>query len=252
MASRRRPMVRVGVAGWSIPAACRDAFGTGTSVLARYATRFDMVEINSSFYRPHQRKTYERWAQSVPRDFRFAVKLPQLISHELGLRRAREPVGRFVDECTGLGRKLGVVLVQLPASLPFERRVAMRFFTLLRTALPAHAEIVCEPRHRSWWTDSAGDVLAAHAVGRVGADPSPAGAPAEPTATGRCRYWRLHGSPRMYYSDYDPASLKAFCHRIATATQPSWVVFDNTAAGHAVPNALDFQRLIKAPGSRTS
>ncbi|WP_155518861.1 DUF72 domain-containing protein, partial [Xanthomonas euvesicatoria] len=71
--------VRCGCAGWSIPAADRAQFGEGASVLQRYATRFDAVEINSSFYRPHRASTYARWADSVPEDFRFSVKLPRSI-----------------------------------------------------------------------------------------------------------------------------------------------------------------------------
>ena len=55
-------------------------FGPGDSALARYATRFDAVEVDSSFHRPHRRATWERWAATVPAGFRFSVKLPRTIS----------------------------------------------------------------------------------------------------------------------------------------------------------------------------
>ena len=91
-AARRREGARmrkvvVGCAGWSIPGRYRDLFADGDSGLAWYASRFPIVEINSSFYRPHQHATYARWAGSVPRGFRFSVKMPRLIS-QVPLRTA--------------------------------------------------------------------------------------------------------------------------------------------------------------------
>ena len=81
------PAIFVGTAGWSIPKADQEAFAPGGSHLVRYASRFDGVEINSSFYRPHRVVTYQRWADDVPDRFRFAVKMPKAITHE----------GRLVD-----------------------------------------------------------------------------------------------------------------------------------------------------------
>ena len=72
--------LRVGCAGWSV-ASGRTEFGAGESVLERYATRFDTVEINSSFYRPHRRSTYQKWASLTPDGFRFSVKVPKAITH---------------------------------------------------------------------------------------------------------------------------------------------------------------------------
>jgi len=72
--------IRIGCAGWSIPSRHAPLFGDGDSHLARYATRFDVAEINSTFYRPHQPRTFERWAASVPASFRFSVKLPRAIT----------------------------------------------------------------------------------------------------------------------------------------------------------------------------
>src|SRR5476651_1777851 len=105
---------RIGTAGWSIPAQYKDEFpGAGTH-LERYGARLKAVEINSSFYRSHQRKTYERWATSVPEDFRFAVKLPRSITQNQRLKDCDDLLTRFVEGSAGLGAKLGVMLVQLP------------------------------------------------------------------------------------------------------------------------------------------
>ena len=74
--------VRIGTAGWAISSRYANQFrGWGTH-LRRYSLAFNCTEINSSFYRPHMRKTYERWAASTPRNFRFSVKLPKLITQE--------------------------------------------------------------------------------------------------------------------------------------------------------------------------
>lgn len=239
--------IRVGTAGWSIPRAYADAFGEGTSTLARYATRFNAVEINTSFYRPHQAKTYMRWADAVPADFRFSVKLPQTISHELGLRGAGPVLDRFLDEAAGLGRKLGGLLLQLPPSLVFDARTAATFFRLLRrrTALP----LACEPRHASWFTPAAAALLERYAVGRAAADPARLPAAAIPAADPAWPYFRWHGSPRMYYSGYTEPALQALADEVrawARSRQRPWVIFDNTAHGLAAHDALRLQELLAA------
>ena len=245
------PHLFIGCAGWSIPSASRHLFGEGDSMLARYATRFNAVEINSSFYRPHQQATYRRWAQSVPSGFRFSVKLPRAITHDARLRGIGRELDRFIDEVEGLGRKLALVLVQLPPSLTFEPRVASTFFAMLRKRLDAG--IACEARHASWFMPKAQALLERHVVARVAADPA---MPVEEARVHggdpRWRYWRWHGSPRMYYSAYDEASLRALAddvHQGGTRSR-RWIVFDNTAHGHAIPNAARLQELLEAPARK--
>ena len=82
--------VRIGTAGWSIPKEHSAPFPVQGSHLERYGAVFNAVEINSPFYRPHRTATYERWAASVPEDFRFAVKIPKAITHECRLKDAGE------------------------------------------------------------------------------------------------------------------------------------------------------------------
>src|SRR5665213_494195 len=115
-------MVFIGTAGWSIPTKYAAAFPNTGSHLDRYGTRLKAVEINSSFYRPHQRTTYERWAASVPADFRFSVKLPRSITPNQRLTDCDDLLARFVEESAGLGAKLGVILVQLPPSLAYDTK----------------------------------------------------------------------------------------------------------------------------------
>ena len=94
------------------------------SHLERYGAILNAVEINSSFYRPHRTATYERWAASVPEDFRFAVKVPKAITHERRLKDVGDLLDRFLSEVSGLGPKLGPLLVQLPPSLSFQAGIA--------------------------------------------------------------------------------------------------------------------------------
>lgn len=240
MASRR---IRIGCAGWSIPSAHSGDFGAGASQLERYATRFDLVEINSSFYRPHRESTYRRWAASVPRDFRFAVKAPRSITHEHRLHDAGDLLDRFCGEAAGLGAKFGVLLVQLPPSLAFDARVAATFFAMLRRRLDV--PVACEPRHRSWFMPLVDALLERHHITRVAADPvrcEGAGSPAGDTSK---RYWRWHGSPRIYYSAYTPARLSRLADALRIpALGPDWIIFDNTAQGHAIPDALRLRSIL--------
>src|SRR3978361_949297 len=117
-------MAFIGTAGWSISAQYAHDFSDGGTHLGRYGARLNAVEINSSFYRPHQRKTYERWAAGVPEDFRFSVKLPRSITQEHRLQNYGALLSRFLEESAGLGVKLGVILVQLPPTLVYDAGVA--------------------------------------------------------------------------------------------------------------------------------
>ncbi|HEV7659940.1 MAG TPA: DUF72 domain-containing protein [Allosphingosinicella sp.] len=233
--------VRVGTAGWALPAPVRDAFPAAASNLARYAGRLDAVEINSCFHRPHRRATYERWAASVPEDFRFAVKLPKAITHGLKLRDCEAEIARFAEETGGLGIKRGPVLVQLPPSLAFDPALAIAFFTGLDATLGG--PIVCEPRHPSWFEAQADALLAARRIARVAADPAPVLAADAPGGWRGLAYFRLHGSPSIYRSGYEPAARAEWARRIrplAEAGTLVWAIFDNTAGGRATPDALAF------------
>src|SRR4051812_1797985 len=141
----------VGTAGWSIPAAQADRFPGEGSHLQRYSQRLPAVEINSSFYRPHRASTYERWAASVPTDFRFAVKIPKEVTHTRRLANTAEPLARFLEEVRLLGPKLGPLLIQLPPSLLFREDLAVDFLRHLRNSFAG--DLACEPRHPSWFTD---------------------------------------------------------------------------------------------------
>jgi uncharacterized protein YecE (DUF72 family) len=234
--------VYIGSAGWNIPRLHRDRFATDGSQLQRYASRLNAAEINTSFYRPHAAAVYQRWAASVPPAFRFAVKIPKLITHQRVLIRAREPLTRLLGEVAGLGQTLGPLLVQLPPSLAFEVRRAGRFFTLLRSLHPG--PVVCEPRHLSWTCAAADRIFAANAIARVAADPPRAAGLETPGGWRGLVYYRWHGSPRPYFSPYAPETLDRLAADVATANVDTWCIFDNTGSGAAAANALDLTALL--------
>jgi uncharacterized protein YecE (DUF72 family) len=239
--------VRIGTAGWSIPKEHAAPFPAAGSHLERYGAILNAVEINSSFYRPHRTATYERWATSVPDNFRFAVKVPKAITHERRLKDASDLLDRFVSEVSGLGHKLGPLLVQLPPSLSFQAGIADQFLSELRDRIKGG--IACEPRHASWFTPEVEALLDGLRIARIAADPAPAAGADEPGGWRGLAYYRLHGSPRMYYSTYSPEYLAAIAEvlaRDAAAAVETWCIFDNTAAFAATGDALTTRRLVQA------
>lgn len=239
--------VRIGLAGWSeaigrhrksFPASAR--FEPGASALANYATAFDFVEINASFYRQFRPATYAKWAGDVPDNFRFAVKMHRLITHYTRLRNTAllEP---FFESAAGLGDKLAVILVQLPPALSFDSSLAAAFFHALRARYSG--SVVCEPRHDSWSGPDALTLLADHRVGLVRVEiPEPE---SEQGPDDVPVYVRLHGSPRRYYSSYSDPQLDQLAGFLRlNMKRQCFVVFDNTASGAGVRNALHLRRIL--------
>lgn len=247
--------LRIGTAGWALPpdAPPADRLARRDSRLSRYARRLPATEINTTFHRHHRRATFERWAREVPAGFRFSVKVPRTITHDarLDVAAATPILERFLDEASGLGDRLGVLLVQLPPSLGFDDEVAGRFFDALRRRWDG--EVACEPRHASWFEPSAAAMLVAHRIARVAADPASVPAAAEPAGWPGLVYVRLHGSPRTYYSSYEDAFLDTLASRLtshaAGGAASVWCVFDNTAAGAAFGNAIDLGTRLDVGGA---
>jgi uncharacterized protein YecE (DUF72 family) len=234
----------VGTAGWSIPAVHSSDFPSEGSHLERYASRLGAVEINSSFSRSHRRATYAKWAGTVGPTFRFSVKVPKAITHDNGLVGTDELLKNFAEEISGLGNKLDVVLVQLPPKLVFDADSARTFFDQAHKILPA--AIAVEPRHPSWFNRDTNAFLEKVRVARVAAHPVLHGN-GEPGGWDGLTYYRLHGAPKTYYSNYDEEALYRIAERLNQAPPvTSWCIFDNTAAGAATGNALSITGALKA------
>ena len=167
----------------------------------------------------------------MPAHFRFAAKIPREITHDARLRNIGPLFDVFMDEVSALEGKLGPLLCQLPPSLSFDAAEAEEAFSAMRRIFIG--TLVLEPRHKSWASAPARVLLQKYAIGRVLADP----APVWPMSDFREMpgYVRLHGTPKIYYSSYSDAEIRSVAERLGAE---SWCVFDNTASGAAIKNAL--------------
>jgi uncharacterized protein YecE (DUF72 family) len=233
-------LVFVGTAGWSLPRAEQARFPAGGTHLERYAHLLRGTEINASFYRPLRPALYARWAAAVPERFRFSVKVPKSVTHEHRLLDCEEPLAAFLDEVAALDDKLGPLLVQLPPSLEYDASLAGAFFEVLRALYDG--PVALEPRHATWFSMDASAQMAGYAIARVAADPARVPEAAVPGGSPALAYFRLHGSPRVYWSRYDDTWLTALAGQVVEAMRSAaevWCIFDNTASGAAMPNALE-------------
>src|SRR6185369_16734307 len=118
----------------------------------------------------------------------------------------------FLADLAPLGTRLGCLLVQLPPSLAFEAKVSRTFFKALRKRFDRG--VALEPRHASWFEKPADRLLNDFEIARVAADPSRAEGGGEPGGWPGLSYFRLHGSPRVYYSSYEDEYLDALATRL--------------------------------------
>lgn len=125
--------------------------------LEHHASHWQTAELNNSFYRLPRRETFQAWRRRTPSDYVFAVKASRYLTHIRRLREPEEPVARFLQAASGLGDKLGAVLVQLPPDLQVE---VDRLERTLR-CFPAGTPVVVEPRHPSWWVPQVRELLTA-------------------------------------------------------------------------------------------
>jgi uncharacterized protein YecE (DUF72 family) len=245
MTKSRSFSIHIGTAGWVVPKIYAHAVAIEGSHLERYAGVMNCVEINSTFYRPHLARTFERWVATTPDDFRFAVKLSKTVTHGAKLCRCGAELAAFFENVRPLGEKLGPVLVQLPPKLAFEEGTAREFFETVREL--HQGQVVVEPRHASWFAPSVERLLRDFEVARAMADPPQGSALAsEPGGWAGFRYFRLHGSPRKYWSAYEDSFLKALAEKLTTEgrAREIWVIFDNTASNHALGNAIILRKML--------
>jgi uncharacterized protein YecE (DUF72 family) len=241
--------LQIGTAGWSIPGRFGEELPAPGSHLERYGRGFRCCEINSSFYRSHRPETWAKWAAAVPADFKFSVKAPKTITHLAKLDCSSEELQAFLEQAVMLGEKLGPLLFQLPPKLLFERNRAEAFLSLLRDV--HSGPVVFEPRHPSWFTSEASSVFHSFRIARAAVDPAVIPEASSPGGWTGLAYFRLHGSPRVYYSDYEEERLKTLAAAMGEqhAAGQVWCIFDNTASGAALGNALRLQQLTSTMAS---
>jgi uncharacterized protein YecE (DUF72 family) len=232
--------VIVGTSGWQYADWRGRLYPIGvaqTNWLSFYAERFRSVEVNNVFYRLPEKSTFERWKGSTPEDFVFSVKASRYLTHVLRLSQPEEPVQRLLERSSGLGHKLGPVLLQLPAN--FQADPALLASTL--GAFPSGVRVAFEPRHESWYSDEVADILTQHQAALCLSDAARRKSPLWRTAD--WGYLRLHEGRANPAPCYGRTALANWAARLAELwddREDVNVYFNNDRGGCAVRDAHRF------------
>lgn len=200
-----------------------------------YATRFDCLELNVTFYRFPQLKFLQTWYEASPSHFRFAVKAPRLITHYKQFKDCKRMLGDFYGTCAeGLREKLAAVLFQLPPQFAFTPE---RLDMLAENMNPAFRNVI-EFRHDTWW--KGGVYSRFRKEGLIFCGISHPSLPDDTVVTNSCAYYRFHGVPKLYYSRYKRLYVQEIADRLAgnPKVREAFVFFNNTATQAAIKNAM--------------
>lgn len=237
--------MRVGCSGWQY-ASWRGTFYPAdlppAQWLSFYVTRFDTVEINSTFYRLPERDTFVSWRRALPAGFVAATKASRYLTHLKRLKDAEAPVDRFFSRATGLGARLGPILYQLPANFRFTEENFGRVRRLLELVPRRGRRHVIEFRDSGWYQP---DVFSV--INRAGAAVCWHDMPGSEIADspGKFVYVRFHGTMGKYRGDYSHQALTAWARRLAplAVSRQVYAYFNNDIDGAAVRNAETLRAL---------
>jgi uncharacterized protein YecE (DUF72 family) len=208
--------------------------------LEHYATLFDTVELNSTFYQlPRTQESVARWHDAVPGGFAFAAKMSRYLTHVRRLSESAEPVQRFTTALQPLRDRLAVTLIQLPPTLEFAPE---RLDETLRH-MPRGWRVAVEPRHASWWRAELRDLLERHHAALVWADRH-SSLQNPDWRTADWVYLRFHGDATPE-GGYRRATLERYASTLSGCE--GYVYFNNDHLGHAVADALALRALIEGP-----
>ena len=249
--------VLIGTSGWQYRDWRSGLYPPGVAQrrwLEHYAGYYLTVENNNSFYRLPAVETFAAWRARTPDDFVMAVKASRYLTHVRKLRDPEEPVARLLRAASGLGPKLGPILLQLPPTLkadPALLQACLAEFS--RARLPGgrgQLRIAVEPRHGSWWTEEVRQVLAAHDAALCWADRL--GRPVTPLwPTAGWGYMRFHEGTADPWPSYGEPDLRSWVERIRHAWPGDadvYVYFNNDPGGAAVVNSAVFAALARGDG----
>jgi uncharacterized protein YecE (DUF72 family) len=237
-----RPIPRIGCSGWNYKTWRATFYPKGLSPdhwLEFYASCFDTVEINSTFYRLPDRDAFSRWRAQTRKGFLFAVKGSRFLTHMKRLREPREPVGRLFSRVSALGRQLGPVLFQLPGNFTIDLQRLDAFLAALpRLSSGTRIRPVMEFRHPSWYVAETYHLLNRRGVALCLHDK--AGSAIDQPIVGPIVYVRFHGTSGRYHGSYSRRTLTSWAHRLAEQTQDGrqvFAYFNNDPDATAVENA---------------
>ncbi|WDF46199.1 DUF72 domain-containing protein [Chryseobacterium sp. KACC 21268] len=209
--------------------------------LKLYSQTFDIVEINSTFYRKPTAKTLQKWVDETPDDFKFIIKIPKTISHQKPFENKKEEIVEFCNYIkTHLGEKLAGFLFQFPPSFHH----TSENLNWLNENLPDDFLIVVEFRHISWWND---DVIKIFKDKKwiFSGTSFPSNLPEDIIITNpNIGYYRLHGKPTLYKSPYSEDFLNDLAEKIKKTKMEFYIMFNNTWGTAAIDNSLYLKTLL--------
>jgi len=230
----------IGTAGWYIPKEFSEFFQHNGTHLEKNSKVFNITEINQTFYKLPKDSTFSKWAKITPNNFKFSVKLHRKFTHFKRLGDV-EGLKDFLTSISNLQNKLFSILVQLPPSLEFEKDNFEKFFSYFRKIYKGY--IALEARNRSWIDSD--ELLKKYKIARVATDPSRFDLDKEPGGYKEISYFRLHGSPKIYYSEYSQTFLNELAAKIKKLkSKNNVIIFDNTAGKVAIKNALELKEIL--------
>ncbi len=206
--------------------------------LSFYASHFDTVEVNSTFYRLPFENMVKGWVNKTPDDFSFSVKGWRLITHKKKLRNVDEDVEIFMKRMSIFGSKLEVILWQLPPSLKKDVVLLREFLSLL----PRNVKHAVEFRHSSWFDDDIYQLLEEYGIALCIADSMKFRSPWVKTAS--FVYARFHGPEKLYASGYSREQLEEFARNLKRLDSDSFVYFNNDFGGYALENARTLKEIL--------
>jgi uncharacterized protein YecE (DUF72 family) len=204
-----------------------------------YAQHYGTVELNASFYRLPKPQTFDNWRTRTPDNFLWTVKANKYITHIKRIQDIEEPLGRFFGSVELLKEKLGPILFQLPPSLSFSEEVLSRFCRQLKENYLYALEV----RHASWAQKKAIDILRDHNIALCISDTA-GRYPYIEENTATFNYIRLHGSEKLYVSEYTEEELNECARKIRNWSKDAYLYFDNDYGGYAIKNAKRLKEIL--------
>ncbi len=153
-------MLKVGCLSWTYPDWKGSFYQNGTSpgdFLRIYSRTFDIVEVDSTFYRTPSENTVRQWRESTPKNFTFTVKVPKTISHSAKGRDTSREFAYFQKTVRNLEEKLGCVVVQMPPHFKFETGLdrLKEFISQIEPGVRCAVEL----RNKSWYNEETYRIL---------------------------------------------------------------------------------------------
>ena len=209
-----------------------------------YTAVFGCVELNNSFYRQPKDAAWEKWHESAPPDFRFAVKANRYITHMKRFIDCEQPLERFIAGAERLKSSLGPVLFQTHPRFACNERNLERLDGFMRL-LPKHIRHVFEFRHASWFGEEGLRLLRRHGVAFCIQDMPGLKCPTAVTA--RHAYFRFHGIEKAYEGKYTHSALEQWARVMQDLADVDevWAFFNNDQNAYAVENARTLAEILE-------